>query len=102
MINDRYKFSTIELNNQGKRIYDSTIYPVIVKDINDIYIIAQDTERLDMLAYRYYGDSRSWWIIAAANNIGKGSLMVKAGTQLRIPQNLTNITSDLDRLQVTK
>jgi len=102
MITDRYKFSGIGFSKSGKRVFESTIYPVIVKDINDIYIITQDTERLDILAYRYYGDSRSWWIIAAANNIGKGSLVVKAGTQLRIPQNLTNIASDLDKLQVTR
>lgn len=102
MINERYKSSIVGSNSSGKRVYDTTMYPVIDKDINDIYIVTRDTDRLDILAHRYYGDSRSWWIIAVANNLNNGSLVVPAGTRLRIPQTTSDISFELDRLQVSR
>lgn len=44
----------------------------------------QESQRLDVIAGIEYGDSRLWWMIAAASNIG-WSLQVPAGTLLRIP-----------------
>lgn len=41
-------------------------------------------ERLDTVAGEVYGDSRYWWIIAAASNIGWG-MQVPPGTILRVP-----------------
>jgi hypothetical protein len=32
-----------------------------------------------------------WWIIARANNIGKGDLTVPIGTQIRIPSDYISI-----------
>jgi len=67
---------------------------VIEPHIDDIYIIGQIGDRLDNLAFKYYGDSSLWWIIARANNIGKGSLVVPLGLQLRIPQNQFDIIDE--------
>ena len=44
-------------------------------------------ERLDTIAFDVYGDSRYWWVIAAATGIG-WCLQVPAGTLLRVPTNL--------------
>ena len=44
----------------------------------------QESQRLDVLAGIEYGDSKLWWVIAAASNIG-WSLQVPPGTLLRIP-----------------
>ena len=41
-------------------------------------------ERLDQVAWRYYKDSRLWWVIAEANGI-LNPLNLKAGKRLRIP-----------------
>jgi hypothetical protein len=41
-------------------------------------------ERLDHLAGKYYGDSKYYWVIAAASDIG-WSLQVPPGTIIRIP-----------------
>lgn len=53
--------------------------------------ILQGAERLDILAGQLYGDSRNWWIIAAASGIGWG-LQVPPGTRLVIPTNLAEVT----------
>ncbi len=42
------------------------------------------TERLDLIAYRYYGNSALWRLIAVFNNIDN-PLDLKPGTPLRIP-----------------
>jgi hypothetical protein len=41
-------------------------------------------ERLDTLAGVLYGDSRYWWILAAASDIGWG-LQIPAGTIIKVP-----------------
>jgi|7_EtaG_2_1085326.scaffolds.fasta_scaffold195511_1 phage tail protein X len=89
---NRYKY-TLETtgSNYGKRHYKSTLLPNILPKIGDVYIYAKYTDRLDMLAYRYYGHSRYWWIIAEANKLGKGSLHIKPGLQLRIPSDIADI-----------
>ena len=44
-------------------------------------------QRLDHLSGQNYGDSRYWWVIAAASGIGWG-LQCPPGTIVRIPKNL--------------
>ena len=55
--------------------------------INDTYITTTTPDRLDKLANDFYGDSQFWWIIASANGLGKGTLIVPANTTIRIPEN---------------
>lgn len=69
----------------GKRRMASTIVPSFPSSTFDVYIRTTSVERLDNLAYRFYQDPTLWWIIAAANGLGKGSLMVPSNTPLRIP-----------------
>jgi hypothetical protein len=82
---DRYKYTAIVKNESGKRVYSSTIYPAIERSSQDIYIISTRGDRLDLYAYKYYGNSREWIIIAIANKLGKGTLVVPPGMQIRIP-----------------
>ena len=100
---DRYE-STNESRDKDKnfRKLDSTLYPKIDLDDNDIYIITNVGDRLDLLASKYYNDVNLWWVIAQANHVGKGTLNVVPGTQLRIPQNLSNIFSDLETINQTR
>lgn len=68
------------------RYYESLIDPNIPVNENDIYVITTVGDRLDLLAYNYYGDATMWWMIADANpTLSKGSLFLEAGLQLRIP-----------------
>ena len=52
-----------------------------------------ERQRLDHVAGQVYGDSRYWWIIAAASDIGWG-LQVPPGTIIRIPDlgDVANLT----------
>lgn len=95
---NRYENINILKTESGKRYRKTVQYPVINKKINDIYIIGARHDRLDNLAYKYYGDSRLWWIIARANNIGKGDLTVPIGIQLRIPKDYISIVKEYNSL----
>ena len=53
-----------------------------------------ETERLDVLAGKYYGDGTLWWVIAAASGIG-WNLQVPPGTYLAIPLDITQLNSML-------
>ena len=82
----------------GDEVYKTTIYPTIRKKNDDIYIRSKDGDRLDSLAFKYYKNASLWWIIAQANQLGKGTLVIKSGLQVRIPTDLTDIFADLEKL----
>jgi len=46
-------------------------------------IIATGSDRLDSLAGALYGDSRYWWVLAAASDIGWG-MQVPPGTVINV------------------
>lgn len=46
--------------------------------------VLRGRERLDTIAGVVYGDSKYWWVLAAASNIGWG-LQVPPGTIIRVP-----------------
>ena len=53
-------------------------------DVNIIQTFTTtDADRLDNIAGKLYGDSRYWWVVAAASNIGWG-LQVPPGTMINI------------------
>lgn len=91
---NRYTNAQIDTRFDGKRVYKSVIYPVIVPDDSDMYVVTNETMYLDTLAFKYYNDAALWWIIALANNLGKGRLSVPIGIQLRIPGNILKIMND--------
>lgn len=82
----------------GKNVLKTTYYPDIPFKDSDIYVVTNDGDYLDILAYKYYKDPTLFWIIALANNIGKGRMSVPSGIQLRIPTNIANILSEFDRI----
>lgn len=100
---DRYKFARITFDSKNKRrFFQTNLYPEIKPRPNDLIILSKDGDRLDVLAQRFYGDSALWWIIARANNIGKGTYVIEPGLRLRIPQNINEIFSKLDQFQRTR
>lgn len=82
----------------GKRVYLTTRYPIIEPQDSDAIIISNDADYLDSLAYTYYGDPTLWWVIALANNLGKGRMSVPPGLQLRIPTNINAILVQFNTL----
>ena len=51
-------------------------------------MITQHGDRLDNLAYQYYGAPSLWWFIANVNNLN--TMNVEAGLQLRIPASVAD------------
>ena len=84
---NRYKYIIDEkLDTKKKRkTHMSALPPKVAATDQDYYIIAREGDRLDNLAYEYYEDSSQWWVLAQANHLGKGTLIVPAGIRLRIP-----------------
>ena len=66
--------------------YGTTIYNSIPEVNDDIFIITQEGDRLDNLAYQFYGNQHLWWFIANVNNLN--TMNVEAGLQLRIPSSI--------------
>jgi hypothetical protein len=95
----RYTYSkTLTTNETKKQYLESTLYPQIKPTNDDIYVIATSNDRLDLLAYEYYGDKNLWWVIAVANNLNDASLYIETGKQLRLPGNVSTIISNLEKI----
>lgn len=83
----RYSDIKTKQGANGKQVLTSLTLPIIEERDDDVYIITNSSDRLDALAFKYYGDARYWWVIAVVNNLGKGTFALDGGIQIRIPQN---------------
>lgn len=52
---------------------------------DDIQHMVKDGETLQNIAYRYYGDSGKWYLIAEANGILNPFKELESGTLIKIP-----------------
>lgn len=86
---DRYKNIQILSNEEGRGYRSNPIYPSLPPSEDDIYVQTTIGDRYDTLALQFYKDTSLWWIIAAANNHQKASLVTTPGIQLRIPADKT-------------
>jgi len=82
---NRYATSTIIMAPTNKRRISTTVIPVMPYSSGDIYIQTTSPDRLDKLANTFYGTSTLWWLIATANGLGKGTLVVPENSTIRIP-----------------
>ena len=89
-----------DISNVGAQYYISNFYPTIPLNSNDIYVITEFSDRLDILANRFYGDSNLYWIIASANPdvVRSDSLSLAGGIQLRIPTDVNSILTNYNIL----
>jgi hypothetical protein len=97
----RYRKSLIIRDEQRTRL-DTTLVPFISLDPSDVYIVTTSPERIDLLADRFYGDSTKWWIIASANNLGKGTFHIPGNTRIRIPNNIQLIQDQIELFNGTR
>ena len=98
---NRYSTSTELKTDLGFRRRATVILAAPNADSNDTYIQITSPELLTKLAFKFYGDVSSWWIIAAANGLGKGTLIVPADMILRIPSNtsIDSIINEINRIR---
>ena len=80
------------------RYRSSVRYPDIPLSENDVFLYTIRGDRLDNLAYQFYGDPTLYWIFQIANELNRDSLYPPIGVQLRIPQDLTKILQDFDKI----
>lgn len=59
--------------------------PIVPESPNDIQHTVKDGETLQNIAFRYYGDSGKWYIIAEANKILNPFKELEMRTLIRIP-----------------
>ena len=83
----RYENTKRKRNTKSKKTYyRTTIYDKVPERNDDLHFIAQEGDRCDNLAQRFYGNSELWWFIARVNNLITNN--IPAGTSLRIPTSL--------------
>ena len=96
----RYSTTRQKLDKSGVIVYGTTYYPQIPIEDTDKFVFSKDGDRLDTLAYRYYGDTTLWWVIAKANCI-KGKVAAPVDELLRIPGNITVILENFRKINRT-
>lgn len=94
----RYEDITVQTRWDGKRVYQSATYPAIVPQDSDLLVVSNSEDYLDTLALKYYGDPTLYWVIALANNLGKGRFSVPPGLTLRIPVDVSQILADYSQI----
>jgi hypothetical protein len=96
---NRYQNIPIIKNSTNTRYYKDNKYPRVPLSVDDIYVETTIGDRFDLLSLQYYGDPSLWWIISIANeNLPQNSLYIPIGSQIRIPNNPTNIISSYNNL----
>ena len=95
----RYDSIKMKKNKEGKRHYEGSLYPTIPIETSDRWIYTKFGDRLDSLSLKYFGATQYWWILAQANNI-TGTLHIKPGTHLRIPNNWGRVLQEYEILNL--
>lgn len=102
-MNYRYeKIKTTKNEQLGNQFYVNNVYPDIPPSENDTYVIAVLGDRMDLLAFDFYGDTSFWWIIASANSLTGDSLYLEPGKQIRIPANLVAVLNQYNSVNVVR
>lgn len=89
-----YRYQNINITKQqttGRQYFVNNLYPDIPYSNDDTYLIATLGDRLDLLAFDFYGDTSLWWVIASANALPGDSLYLEPGAQIRVPSNLPGV-----------
>lgn len=85
--NSRYsKLRRLYDNKKGVYFHETYIQKFVDESDSDQFFTVTESEknRLDIIAYSFYGTAKYWWVIATANYI-IDPFDVPVGTYLRIP-----------------
>jgi len=79
------KVPTYEVTTaDGRQIRALTSRPIPNPPAGFFHTVGAE-DRLDLLAYRYYGNAQKFWVIADANDELDPEALLVPGRQLRIP-----------------
>lgn len=76
----------IERTLSGKQYYTSAIPENYVSKIFEYTYTARAGDRWDTIAYKYLGNAALWYKVANANNGLNGSIFIKPGKVIIIPE----------------
>lgn len=76
----------LNTTDTGKRYYSSALLESYTPTGQEFIYTAQLGDRWDLLAYRFYGSVRYWYVLARANGGADGSLFITPGKTLIIPE----------------
>lgn len=76
----------INRTESGKRFYSSVIPQTIEIEDSMAEYVSKLGDRWDNLAFRFYGNPAQWYVLANANGGLNGSIFIKPGTKIRIPE----------------
>lgn len=100
-----YRYQNIDVtkrNSIGPQYYTNNLYPDIPMSPEDSYVITVLGDRLDLLAFDFYGDVSFWWVIVSANALPGDSLYLEPGAQIRIPANLAGVISNYKAVNIIR
>jgi nucleoid-associated protein YgaU len=83
----RYRNLAVQEGNY----YETASYPDIdLSQIKTISIVFSEADRLDSLAFKFYGSGEYWWVIALVNDID-WIFDVVPGQTLQIPIDVNDV-----------
>ena len=84
----------------GDRYYRTVYYPEVGPSETDIYVETEFGDRLDSLAFQFYGDTTLYWIISIRNpnEVNFGSVFMTPGSIIAIPVNISGIVDSYNIL----
>lgn len=82
----RYQNETlIRKTDTGKRYFSTVIPSNPVEETVQYTYTTRVGDRWDTIAYKYLGSAALWYVIANVNNALNGSIFIKPGTVITIP-----------------
>jgi len=80
----RLRLGTL-INYDGVEFWDLLVLPPIPDRQDDRQYTVKGGDRIDLIAYREYGNSTLWWVIAVANDMELLPTALNVGDEIRIP-----------------
>lgn len=75
----------VDEDQNGFDFFELTEYPDLPEQPDDIDYLVKTTDRIDLLAYKFYGDPVLWWVISIANDFELLPNDLVDGETIRIP-----------------
>lgn len=82
--NSRLRMGSL-INFQGVEFWDLLVLPPVSSHPQDTEYTVIGGDRIDNLAYRFYGDPTLWFVLAVANNMELLPVDMNVGDIIRIP-----------------